>query len=342
MRYENLYIDGVGAWFPRQEPVAAAIERGDYTRAAQERSGQQRVAVATAADPHPEMAVRAGRTALSRSDRRDSDVCLLLHAVSNYNGLEGWNAASYLQQRILSGHGVSFEIRQLSNGALASVDLAASYLTAGAGRRAAMLTASDQFALPFWNRWTSNLGMVLGDGASALVLTGDAGFAQVLSLVTVADPGLEGLQRGNRELGPGPDPALQPVDLWMRNLEFFDVMDLDEAGARMAAGLREAATRAVAEAGMGLHDATHYVVPNLGRDTVRRECLEPLGIDIARTTWDWGSHIGHCGTADQFAALNHLAETGALTPGDRVMMISVGGGFNWTCAVVEILREPAV
>jgi 3-oxoacyl-[acyl-carrier-protein] synthase III len=339
MRHEQLYVAGVGAYFPKGVPVDDAIAAGQYSAEARERSGQRRVAVASDDDTQPSMAVRAGRQALARSGHAAGDVGLLLHAVSNYNGLDAWNAAAYLQREVLGGSGVSFEIRQLSNGALGSVELAAHHL-AGTGAPAAMVTAADQFAEPYWDRWTSNVGMVFADGASAAVLSQRGGFARVRSLVSVCDADLEGLQRGDQPFQAGPDPGEFPVSLWLRSLEFFDAMDLAEADRRMTEGLRSCAHRAAQEAGIDIGAATHYIVPNFGRDLVEKDCLAPLGIDIDRTTWEWGRQIGHSGTADQFGALNHLVESDRLGTGDLVMLISVGGGFNWTCMVIEIIQAP--
>jgi 3-oxoacyl-[acyl-carrier-protein] synthase-3 len=65
-----------------------------------------------------------------------------------------------------------------------------------------------------------------------------------------------------------------------------------------------------------------------------------LGIDLSRTTWNWAMQVGHLGAADQLAGLTYLSEAGRLTPGERVLMVGVGGGFNWTCVVLEVIAEP--
>jgi 3-oxoacyl-[acyl-carrier-protein] synthase-3 len=339
MRYDDLYLAGVGAYFPKGEPVDDAIARGDYSADAQERSGQQAVAVAGEDDTQPAMAVRAARQALARSGHDPDEVGLLLHAVSNYNGLDAWNVAAYLQKEVPAPAALGFEIRQLSNGAMAGLELAAGHLLARPDRPAALISAADQFAEPYWNRWTCNVGMVFADGASAVVVSRRDGFARIRSVVTVSDPDLEGMQRGDAGFQSGPDPDQFPVSLWLRSLEFFDSMDPDEADRRMAQGLRRSAEQAAREAGMVVHDANCFVVPNFGRELLHKDCLDPLGIDIGRTTWEWGREVGHSGTADQFGGLNHLVESGRLRPGDRVLVLSVGGGFNWTSLVVEITKD---
>ena len=340
MRYNDIYLAGLGARYPKGVSANEAVADGRYDRKLHSRTRQQRVAIAEADDSAPEMAAYAGRLAVRRSGHRAEDVALLLHAVATYNGMDGWNAGSYLQNKVLDGAGVAFELRQLSNGALAGVELAAAYLAADPDRSAAVITAADQFGAPTWNRWTASPGLVFADGASAAVLSRRGGFARILSCATTSDSSLEGMQRGNRPFRSAPDPRDAPVSLYDRTMEFTEVMELSEAGRRMAVGLRAAGTRAAEEAGLRLDEADHYVVPNFGWELLHNECLEPLGIDASRTTWAWGANIGHAGASDQFGALNHLAESGQLQPGQRVLMVSVGGGFTWTCAVVEILDQP--
>jgi 3-oxoacyl-[acyl-carrier-protein] synthase-3 len=53
------------------------------------------------------------------------------------------------------------------------------------------------------------------------------------------------------------------------------------------------------------------------------------------------AEVGHACATDRFGALDHLGREGLLVPGQRVMLSGIGLGFNWTTAVIEILRSPA-
>lgn len=340
MRHESLFISSVASYLPKTVSVDDAVSTGLYDPVEQQEAGFERVAIAGPADAAPEMAVKAARAAVARSGVEPRRVDLLLHAVTSYNGLDGWNAACYLQKQALAGAGLSFEIRQLSNGAVACVELAAAYLTAAPDRQAALITAADQFAEPAWDRWRTGWGLVFGDGASAAVLSRAAGFARVCSTVTVTDPELEGLHRGTLGFTAAPDPDEYPIDFRARSLEFAYSMDFAEVSQRMTAGLRAATSRAADEAGLSLEKADHYVVPGFGREMLLKECLDPLGIDIERSTWNWSAQTGHLGAADQFAALAYLGEAGQLAPGQKVLVIGIGGGFNWTCLALDILESP--
>jgi len=341
MLHENLFIRGVASYLPPAVPVGSAIADGKYGHAEQAESGIERVTVAGRGESAPAMAVRAGRSAVRRSGLAPGNIGLLLHTVTAHNGLDGWNAGCYLQKEVLGGGGLSVEVRQLSNGAMASVELAAAYLAARPACRAALITAAEQFAEPAWDRWRSSWGLVFADGASAAVLSSDAGFARVRSTVTVADPDLEGLHRGTEPFTNAPGSGTYPISLRARALDFARSMDLTEVGRRLAAGLRRAVFLAVAEAGMSVSQADHYVVPGYGKKLLRRECLEPLAIPVGRSTWSWSASVGHLGAADQFAALTHLAEGGRLAVGNKVLVIGIGGGFNWSCMVLDIVECPS-
>ncbi|MBC6445974.1 ketoacyl-ACP synthase III family protein [Actinokineospora xionganensis] len=339
MVYEDLYIAGAGSWLPKTVSVEEAVADGRCEQAAAQRTRTRRVAIAGPEDSQPDMAVHAGKQALLRSGHDPADVNLVLHAVANYNGLDGWNAASYVQHHTVGQSGVSYEIRQLSNGGVASIQLAAAYL-GGTPGGAALITASDKFTEPAWNRWRASAGLLFADGASAVVLSRRSGFARVRSALTVSDPELEGLQRGEQPFRDYADPAQYPVELEARTLEFSDVMPLDESGPRRGAGMRTAARQALAAADLKMSDINRFVAPNFGYELMRLSCLVPLGIELEQTTWEWGSQVGHTGAADQFATLAHLVETREVSTGDHVMLIGVGGGFNWTAVVLEILDVP--
>jgi 3-oxoacyl-[acyl-carrier-protein] synthase-3 len=68
--------------------------------------------------------------------------------------------------------------------------------------------------------------------------------------------------------------------------------------------------------------------------------IDGLGLDPERTTAQWSREVGHLGPADQMAGLSHLCAEGLLSPGDRCVLMGVGAGFTWSCAVLEIIAPP--
>jgi 3-oxoacyl-[acyl-carrier-protein] synthase-3 len=345
MRLDDLFVAGIATWLPPAVDVADAVADGRYDPADQASNEYMSITVAGDEAP-PDMAVRAGRLALDRSGVAPGDIALLLHASLWYQGIDFWPAASYIHRELLAGsqgegrHAPAMDVHQMSNGSLAALELAASYLVADPGRRAALVTTADRLALPGFDRWRSDLrGIVYGDGAAAVVLARE-GFARLLSVVTLSDSTLEGMYRGDEPFGPVPGHAGQPVANRARRDQFAAGQDAEVLGRRIFGGLSEAIERSLADAKLTLADITWTVFPNLGATTLRRAYHGPLGLDLSATAWEWGRHTGHVGAADQIIGLANVAGSGRAKPGDRVLLVGIGAGFSWTCAVIEFISEP--
>lgn len=343
MRPNDLFVAGVSRWLPPAVDVAEAVADGRYDPA--EQAADEYLSITVAGDEAPpDMAVRAGQQALADSGLPASDIAVLVHASLWYQGTDFWPAAAYVHRGVLGVDGGRYapaiDIQQMSNGSMAALEVAASYLAADPGRRAALVTSADRLALPGFDRWRSDLrGIVYGDGAAALVLARE-GFARLLSVVTISDSTLEGMYRGDHPFGPASGHAGLPVDNRARRAQFAAGADLPELGRRVQAGLTEAIERSLDEARLKLADIARTVFPNLGATSLRKAYLEPLGLDLAATAWEWGRRTGHVGAADQLIGLAELAGSGRLSPGDRVLLVGVGAGFSWTCAVVEFISGP--
>jgi 3-oxoacyl-[acyl-carrier-protein] synthase-3 len=111
---------------------------------------------------------------------------------------------------------------------------------------------------------------------------------------------------------------------------------IKRANAGHAAVIREA----LADADMKLGDADWVVLPHFGKRRLEVNYLRPYAIDPARTTWTWSRTVGHLGAGDQFAGLGYLVDTERFRPGQRCVLIGVGAGYNWGCAVVEMTGTP--
>jgi 3-oxoacyl-[acyl-carrier-protein] synthase III len=339
VRFDSLYIAGCGTWLPPAMSAADAVRAGLADAAAVEATGVTAVTVA-GEESAPEMAARAGRLALCRAGLGPADIDLILHASIYYQGHDLWAPASYVQRAAVGNQCPAMEVRQVSNGGMAALELAAGYLMADPGRSAALITAGDKFGPPGFDRWASDPGTVYADGGSALVVSRRSGFARLRSLVTVSDPELEGMHRGDDPFGAAPGAHRRTVDLETCKQAFVARAGRSFAIARSSAGQRRAVQLALAEAGTGLAEIDRIVLPHLGRRRLSASYFRALGIDPDVTTWDWSRQVGHLGAGDQFAGLSHLADSGAAACGARWLLLSVGAGFSWSCAVIEVLADP--
>jgi 3-oxoacyl-[acyl-carrier-protein] synthase-3 len=221
------------------------------------------------------------------------------------------------------------------------IDLAASYLAADPSRRAVLVTTADRFQLPGFDRWhTEGSSIVYGDGAAAIVLAKGAGFARLLAAKTLVDTSLEPMCRGDSEFSLVSQASLGPIDTQTRHLAYLKRAGTDQVIARTNEGLATAVRAVLDDAGLDLADISKFVFPNVGLGLLRVAYLEPLGVDLASTAWELGRTTGHVGGADALTGLTYLIEQGKVMPGDRVMLLGVGYGFTWACAIVECHEIP--
>lgn len=340
MRVEDVYVRGTGVRLPSLLPVADAVASGACDARAASRMSAESVSVS--ADESPaDMAVAAARQALAQAGSAPDDIALLLHATTYYQGYDAWPVASYIQREALGNTCPALQVKQMSNGGMASIDLAAAYLAASPDRGDALLTTGDRYCLPGFDRFRTDPGTPYADAGTALVLSRRGGYARVRSLVMLSDSELEPLHRGEDPVGDAPFANRIPVDFEGAKKAFVKRHGMSFAISRAAAGQQSVVKQALAEAEMELDEARWYVLPHFGRRRLESLYYEQFGIDPARTTWEWSRTVGHLGAGDQFASLGHLVDSGRAAPGDRCVLMSVGGGYSWSCAVVEILDRPS-
>ncbi|MFD0521820.1 ketoacyl-ACP synthase III family protein [Paractinoplanes durhamensis] len=198
MRVNDVYMNGIGVFRPEVMPVESAVEQGLFP--AGEVATRGLTGAAVAGDlPAPDMAVRAAEDALKDSGLATSDLAALFYACVWHQGPDGWDPQHYLQRELIGDGPLTVGIREGCNGMLIGLDLAVGMLRADEAHTAAMVVASDNFGSPLIDRWSQGAGFtVLGDGASAMVLSKRAGFAQVLSSCTATFSMMEEAHRAGR------------------------------------------------------------------------------------------------------------------------------------------------
>jgi 3-oxoacyl-[acyl-carrier-protein] synthase-3 len=340
MRTSNLYLRSIGVFLPPVVSIAAAVAQGRYP--ADEVEYFRLGGAAVAGDlPAPELALRAARRAFDRSGGlvpRDLD--LLLYADVWHQGPEGWEPQYYLQQHLVGGDVLAVEVRHGCCGMFSAIQIAARYLRSG---DTALLVGADNHGTPLVDRWRMIEGCVMGDAGCALLVTTDGGFAEVRSVNVTVLPEAEAVNDGGVPMFPPDATVARPLDFAARNREFRTrLLAGDGAGVMLAiqTTLMKLVDRTLDEAGLTLGDVTRVAFPHGRWDDLEHRGLNWLGLGLSDTTWEYGASIGHLGVSDQFVALDHLLSSGALVPGDHVLLVGLGAGTTMACAAVQILSIP--
>jgi 3-oxoacyl-[acyl-carrier-protein] synthase III len=336
MRYDDIWIAGTGSALGDMVPVSEAVNDGRYPATDAVLTGM--VSVSESESSPVELAVRAGRSAMRAARQAPAADGAAwpgfhLHGASYAQGPLLWSAACAIAARLVgpSVDGLSVQIDAMCNGSLAALEMAATVLAARPDVPAALVTAGDQFPEGAVNRWRTDSGLVMGDGAAAAVVKPGGGRLRLLSTASFTDGELAALH-----LPPADGDPPGPLELRNRVRAYLK-QGHDPAAVldRAVAGIRAVIRQALAQADCDL-DAVRWVVPPfIGRGLFGAHYATPFGIDPARTLLDFGLRVGHCGAADQLIALDHLVRTGLLHAGDRVMLVGEGGGLTFSCAVLQ-------
>lgn len=332
VRFDDVWITGTGGVLGELLPVGQAVADGRYAPADAAEAGMTSVSVSS--ESPPEMAVRAGRLALGTASPG-----LHLHGAARFQGIDLWSASCWIANQLMPGPlpGLSMEVNALCNSGLAALELAATMLTARPDLQDALVTVADWFPEPVVDRWNLDSGVLLGDGGAAALLGRGGGRLRLLSCASRSDPSLEGLQRGDEPFHAASPAVLKPLVLRRLAREFYAVSGRSPSSVVAAhiEGVQTVVAQALADADTTLADARWVVTPFVGRTSFRFGYAQPLGLDPARTLLDLGLSTGHMGGVDHLYALDHLLRGDLLAPGEKVVLIGVGGGFTFSCAVLQ-------
>jgi len=295
--------------------------------------------------PAPEMALRAAREAMGRGGTGAGDLGLLLYADVWHQGPDGWSPQYYLQHHLVGGDLLALEVRQGCNGVLSSLELAGGFMAGDPRRRDALIVTADNFGTARMDRWCSGPDFVLGDAGSAVVLSHETGFAQLLSVSSISVPEAEELHRAGTTLFPPSATTGEAVDFSARAEEFGRMCSTDSdlalAWVIVQQRMMRVLGRTLSEAGITANDLTRTVFTSLSPEAVEHRWMAVLRMPMSKSTWDYARTVGHLGASDHLVSLDHLLSTGQLAPGDHVLLGGIGPGITISCAVLKILSTPS-
>ncbi len=340
MKIDNVYFSSLGTMIPETASAQEAVALGLYDAEAFVQNQLTAVCIAGEISP-PEMAVEAAKQALARAGEDATNLAMLFHSAAFLQGPEMWLPSYYILREI-GGNGVpAFDIRMGCNSVFASLELAASRMATLDPDRTVLITAADNMGSPLIDRWNVP-GFIVGDAASALLLSQRSGFARLLAIGSMSVTELEPMHRGEEPLFPPGATSGRKIDMLARGMHFVEnVMEIQQAGEMTVKGLQELTGRTLAEAGVEKAGIKKLIYGNSAGYFLEHLVLNPLGFTFEQSTWAYGAGIGHTGASDQLLSLNHLVTSGAVEPGDKILIAGGAPGYSLSCAVVEIQEIPS-
>ncbi|MFE0818589.1 ketoacyl-ACP synthase III family protein [Streptomyces sp. NPDC058794] len=337
-----MYISSVGTYLPRHVTAEEAIAEGLYDQELYDTVGWRGTHVADGLSA-PDMAVRAARTALDRLGEDGEPVASFLHSGAFYQGPAEISVPGYIMRELGLDAIPSLDVRQGCNGMLVSLETAIGQLTGAAQYGNALITAAENHSTPLVDRWRGFApGIVMGDGAAAVTLSTDGGFAEVLAVNSSTLPLLEGWHRGNDDLLPPQEAKFEPLSLARTVAEFTEsVLPMTDAIERISGFSLDLVQRSLVDAGLNASDVAALISVNADGRALEQWFLEPLGIRPKATSWETGRTIGHVGGCDQFISLERMLAAGTLVPGDHAVLHAAAPGWSGTTVAIRITDRPS-
>jgi len=325
-----LYINAAAAELPPATAIEDAIRDGRYPRESADIAQYTGVTIAKESSTILDLASAAALSATARADVPTTDIrSLIFVSIFPFTHTILYNVPAAIAESVRIPCAFATQISNSSCAAGVDALVMAGHRLLVTEDRAALVVAADLWREPHMDRFNCNPNFIFADGASAVVLSRDPGYARLLAAATITDPTLSGLHADVPS-------ARTAVDISARARAFFETrMHPDEAHERLQAALTSTIDAALALAGVSLEDVAYALLPAVGREFLQRY-LDMLNLDLSRTTWDYYATTSHIGPGDQFSALSYLMDHDRCASGDIVLLIGEGVGFQFSVAVLRV------
>lgn len=313
-------IKGTGSALPKRRvsnaELAAQVDTSDEWIT--ERTGIKFRHIAGPDETTATLGAEAARNALNAAGMTEADIDLIIVATCTPD--QTFPAAATKVQHILGHHGgVAFDVAAVCSGFLYGFSVAESMIRAGSAKNALVIGAETMTRLLDWeDRGTC---VLFGDGAGAVVLSGEVGEAGVLATQLHAD----GRHNELLYVDGGPSTTGTVGKLRMQGREVFR-----HAVTNLASVMHEVLEQAELEP-----TDIDWVVPHQANARIIDATVKKLGLPSERVVLTVSEHA-NTSAASVPLALDVAVRDGRIKAGDVVVLEAMGGGFTWGASVVRM------
>jgi 3-oxoacyl-[acyl-carrier-protein] synthase-3 len=313
-------IKGTGSALPKRrvsnEELSAKVDTSDEWIT--ERTGIKFRHMAGPDETTATLGAEAARNALDAAGMTEKDIDLIIVATCTPD--QTFPATATKVQHMLGHHGgVAFDVAAVCSGFLYAFSVAESMIRAGSAKHALVIGAETMTRLLDWeDRGTC---VLFGDGAGAVVLSGEVGESGVLATQLHAD----GKHNELLYVDGGPSTTGTVGKLRMQGREVFR-----HAVTNLASVMHEVLEQAELEPA-----DIDWVVPHQANARIIDATVKKLGLPADRVVLTVAEHA-NTSAASVPLALDGAVRDGRIKKGDIVVLEAMGGGFTWGASVVRM------
>jgi 3-oxoacyl-[acyl-carrier-protein] synthase III len=264
------------------------------------------------------LAADAAKAALAAAGMDASDIDLIIVATATPD--QTFPATATIVQHILGHHGgVAFDVAAVCSGFLYAFSVAESMIRAGSAHHALVIGAETFSRILDWEDRTTCV--LFGDGAGAVVLSGEVGLRGALATKLHAD----GRHNQLLYVDGGPSTTGTVGKLRMKGQEVFR-----HAVTNLASVMNETLDAAELSA-----SDVDWVVPHQANARIIDATVRKLGLDKDKVVMTVDQHA-NTSAASVPLALDVAVRDGRIKTNDIVVLEAMGGGFTWGASVVRM------
>ena len=313
-------IKGTGSALPKRivtnAELAAQVDTSDEWIT--ERTGIKARHVAGPDETTASLGTDAARRALDAAGMTAADIDLIIVATCTPDQTFP-AAATKVQHALGCNGGVAFDVAAVCSGFLYAFSVAESMIRAGSAKNALVIGSETMTRLLDWDdRGTC---VLFGDGAGAVVLSGEVGERGVLATKLHAD----GQHNQLLYVDGGPSTTGTVGKLRMQGREVF---------RHAVTNLSSVLLEVLDDAGLGT-DAIDWVVPHQANQRIIDATVKKLGLAADRVILTVDQHA-NTSAASVPLALDVAVRDGRIKAGDLIVLEAMGGGFTWGASLVRM------
>ena len=313
-------IKGTGSALPKRivtnAELAAQVDTSDEWIT--ERTGIKARHIAGEGETTASLGADAARRALDAAGMTAGDIDLIIVATCTPDQTFP-AAATKVQHALGCNGGVAFDVAAVCSGFLYAFSVAESMIRAGSAKNALVIGSETMTRLLDWeDRGTC---VLFGDGAGAVVLSGEIGERGVLATKLHAD----GQHNQLLYVDGGPSTTGTVGKLRMQGREVF---------RHAVTNLSSVLLEVLDDAGLGA-DAIDWVVPHQANRRIIDATAKKLGLSADRVILTVDRHA-NTSAASVPLALDVAVRDGRIKAGDLIVLEAMGGGFTWGASLVRM------
>ena len=315
-------VVGLGKYLPERILTNSDLERLVDTSDTwiQERTGVRERRMVADDESASTMAIEAARVALAQAEIDPADLDLIIVTTITPDGLFP-AVASRVQHGLGAKRAAAFDISAACVGFLTGMATASQFINSGTYQRVLVVGSETLSRMIDWK--DRSTCVLFGDGAGAVVLeASDRGGP--LSFVFHSDgSGVHFLY--------APGPCGPPATTEQGN--YYIAMEGTQIFKFAVHAMEASAREAVEAAGLALDDID-LLIPHQANLRIINATAKALGIPAERVMINVDRY-GNTSSASIPIALREAWEQDRLHDGDRLLLVSVGGGLAWGALVLE-------